>query len=108
VCTSELREAFRYWDELKGHVIFFENFEEVLPPWEQKNHVDKWGHYAVLRAKKTRALAVAAGKGDKMPDEKVIEGWKGATAVSEYHKLRPGEFRGTPALNSVTTAKETL
>ena len=107
VCTSELREAFRYWDELHNHVIFFKDFKEVKPPWEQSN-VDKWGRYAVLRAKKTRVLAVQAGKGAEMPDENVINGWTGANAVKNYHGLRPSTFHGTPALNSVTTAKETL
>jgi hypothetical protein len=51
VCTSELRELFRYWDELRNHVFFFENFVEVKPPWEQSN-VDKWGTYAVLRPRR--------------------------------------------------------
>jgi hypothetical protein len=43
-----------------------------------------------------------------MPDENVINGWTGAKAVENYHLLRPSTFHGTPALNSVTTAKETL
>ena len=35
VCTTEIREIFRGWDFLKTHVVFYEGFTRVDPPWER-------------------------------------------------------------------------
>lgn len=35
ITTSEIRYVYRYWEELKGTVIFYVNMEQVAAPWEE-------------------------------------------------------------------------
>lgn len=105
ICTSEIRELFRYWDELSKNVTFFENLNEVEPPWARVD-VDKWARYAVHRAKKTRAMAEKANRGGELPGVDEIESWTGKAAIDNYHRMRPYTFRNQSNINHVIVGQE--
>ncbi len=56
ICTSEVRELFRYWYFYKKNVIFCKNFRFCKPPWDSSiathNVLKLWASYALKRANK--------------------------------------------------------
>lgn len=56
VCTTELREIFRYWDYYQKYVVFFNDFHQVTPPWEAPiangDMIQGWARYASHLAEK--------------------------------------------------------
>jgi hypothetical protein len=100
VCTSELREVFRFWDYFEPHVDFYKEFTNVRPPWEAStanaDTLRRWGMYAGHRANKTLSGNIAALSTSVV--DLLRECVDAATAgrardaIALYHESRPSRY----------------
>lgn len=63
ICTSELRFLFRNWNKFRGRgkVIFWENFDHALPPWNRPTYAANWKAYGLSRLEKYWTKIATAG-----------------------------------------------
>jgi hypothetical protein len=103
VCTSELREVFRYWDYLSNYVTFYRDFCKVSPPWTaptaNPDTIQAWAAYADHRANK-----VLSDKNQHLPPPSLtllkdcVSDYLSGNyvgAIDKYHQSRPSS-RGIP------------
>ena len=110
VCSSELRELFRYWDYFNAHIVFFKGFWKVKAPWEEGHYLAQWAAYAQHRAQKL-AHSPGAAKVPKFPDKikRCVDETDPAAAIGFYHALQPSKLTGRGMqIHGVGTQSETL
>lgn len=104
VCTSELREIFRYWDFFSDHVTFYQDFFVVDPPWLRPQYAQAWSAYARHRAEKLRGK-VLNGLVDQVVD--AHDQGLHSHAINFFHDLDPSRYRRHDQHNVVTNEPET-
>lgn len=95
VCSSELRELFRYWDHFRDHIVFFKGFMKTDAPWYDPGMAEKWAAYAKHRAAKLLAVGGTQKKNAVNKDlvQKCLDA-SGIEAIHRYHELRPSKVLG--------------
>jgi hypothetical protein len=102
VCTSELREIFRYWDFFSQHIKFYRDFLEVSPPWNSIAQQSGWSAYAAQRAQKL----LDRGVNDQTLNACIFFNSinSHAAAVNCYHSANPSRFRNSEDVHMVNDA----
>ncbi len=101
VCTSELREIFRRWDQLQNDVFFFRDMALVPPPWNPQAPPDElqgWSAYATARAAKLQAALQPQSPLALFLAQVTTYHQQGhfAWAVHQYHASRPSTLSPPP------------
>jgi hypothetical protein len=100
VCTSELREAFRFWDFFEPFVDFYREFTLVVPPWQaptaDAQTLADWGAYAGVRARKLlagdHARLGASVVGLLQECDQAAAANRHIDAIALYHESRPSRY----------------
>ena len=91
VCTSELREMFRYWDSLDGDIQFYKEFRRVPPPWESPpataDAVRSWATYAAHLANKRINSGRGSAAFEHCIERFVARDWEGT--INAYFLAGP-------------------
>jgi hypothetical protein len=104
VCSSELREIFRYWDYFQRHIVFFEGLYKTTAPWERPEQADPWAAYAKHRAAKLLAAVGSSPRAGSLKDRvDLCQGASSAEAIHIYHDLGATKFLGRGGLVNATS-----
>jgi hypothetical protein len=110
VCTSEVREIFRYWDYLQNHVTFFKNLLRCDAPWADPTYQEKWAAYAKHRAAKALSGDKVSG-GDKLKLQECVAAFglsNWGKAIQCYHESNPSKYFSKGFDYATTNQLETL
>jgi hypothetical protein len=95
VCSSELRELFRYWDYFAKYIVFFKGFWKRNAPWEDPADAPQWALYAQHRAQKLARSHAGKYPGLQERVDRCVQAADPATAIAVYHhEIGPTKILG--------------